>query len=104
MPKFAHPTRFNSPACSHRYNECRTVQRQIKKKITTYSYSFLARANVGGTNEQLQIAPISPFLVYDGLEKDLDAAEILGRVLAMDREGVGQYTTFHLHQFLLSFL
>ena len=62
---------------------------QFRTKFTakgsTYSYPLLAHTNVGGTTELLEIAPIPPFLVYDGFEKDLNVAKVLDRVLAMGR-------------------
>ena len=75
---------------------------KLTSKGTTYSYPLLVLTSVCGTTELLQIAPILPFLVYDCFEKDLDAAEVLKRVLVMDRERVGQETTLNLHNFLLS--
>ena len=38
----------------------------MTSKETTYSYPLLARSNVGDKTELIQIAPIPPFLVYDG--------------------------------------
>ena len=73
-------------------------------KGLTYSYYLRSRTNVGGTTELLQIAPIPPFLVYDGFEKYLNAAELIEPILAMDSKGVGQAMTLHLQQFLLSCL
>ena len=80
-----------------------TVEQFIAKltaKGSTYRYPLLTGTNVGGTNELRQIAPIPQLLVYDDFEKDLDAAEVLKRVLAMERDGVGQAMTLHLQQFL----
>ena len=43
----------------------------------TYNYPLLARSNVSDTTKLLQIAPIPQLLVYDGFNKDIDAAEVL---------------------------
>ena len=70
-------------------------------KVIAYSYPLLVRSNVRDTTKLLQIALIPPFLVYDGFKKDLYAAEVLERVLAMDRNGGGQEMTLHLQKFFL---
>jgi hypothetical protein len=48
------------------------------------------------------VAPIPPFLIYDGIDQDLDAADVYKWVL-----GVDDYTTAmfsHLKSFLLAIL
>ena len=47
---------------------------------------------------------VPPFLVYYGLEKDLNAAEVLKWVPAMDRDGGGKEMIIHLQKFLLYLL
>ena len=68
----------------------------MTSKGTSYRYPLLARSNVVDTTELLNISPIPPFLVYDGFDKDLDAAEVTERVLVVDREGGVQETTLHI--------
>ena len=63
---------------------------------TAYNYPLIVRSNISDATKLLQIAPIPPFLIYDGSEKDLDAAEPLERVLAMDIDGGGQDKTLNL--------
>ena len=75
---------------------------KVTAKGTAYNYPLPARSNASDTTELLQIAPIPPFLVYDGFKKDIDAAEVLERVLAMDRVSGGQDTTLHLQKFFFS--
>ena len=59
-------------------------------KGTVYSYPLLALSNASDTTKLLQIAPIPPFIIYDGFEKYLDAEEVLERVLSVDRYRGGQ--------------
>ena len=70
----------------------------LTEKGANYSHPLLARARVADTSSLMQISPIPPFLVYDGFETNLDAAEVLERVLAADTEGSNMYT--HLMAFL----
>ena len=74
---------------------------KVKEKGKAHNYPFLVCSNVNNTTKVLQISPIPPFLLYDGFEKDLDSAEVLERILSMDRDGGGQYMNLHLQQFLL---
>ena len=69
---------------------------KVTEKRTTYIYHLLARSNVSDTTEILQVTPIPPFLVYDGFEKELNAAEVLEQVLAMNRAGDGPYMTLRI--------
>ena len=87
-PDFGCPNVLTLPASIHQpiYITTMTIKRfstKLTAKGSTYSYPLLARTNVGGTTELLQIASIPPFLVYDGFEKDLDTSEVLEQVLAV---------------------
>ena len=77
---------------------------KVTAKVTAYNYPLLIRSNFSDTTKLLQIDPIPTFLIYDGFEKDLDAAEVLERVLFMDRNRGGQKMTLNLQQFLLFFI
>ena len=80
---------------------------QFKTKITedgvNYTYPLLRRNQVNGNTVNIfKIAPIPAYLVYDGFTKDLDAAELLERVL-----GSADTTTTlfdHLKKFLCAVL
>ena len=64
------------------------TDRQFSETLTTkgagYSYPLLQRLNVTNTEETMQLAPILPYYVYDGFEKDLDAACVLERIMTVD--------------------
>ena len=77
---------------------------KMTSKVTAYNYPLLARFNVSDTTKLLQIAPIPSFLVYDDFKKDLNAVEVIKRVLAMDRDIGGQDMNLHIQKFLLSYL
>ena len=77
---------------------------KVTAKVIAYNYPLLARSNFSDTTKLLQIAPIPPFLVYDGFEKDIDTAEVLERVISMDRDGGGKEMNLHLQQLLFSCL
>ena len=47
-------------------------------------YPLLQRLNVKNTDETMQLAPIPPYYVYDGFEKDLDAACVLERIMTIN--------------------
>ena len=74
------------------------------EKGSNYSYPLIARTHVGSTTKLPQITLIPPLFVYDGFEKDLDAAEVLKRVLDMERDSVGKVLILHIQNFLLSCL
>ena len=44
----------------------------ITAKGAAYTYPLLAKSNVTNTEQTMQMAPISPYFVYDGFENDLD--------------------------------
>ena len=52
-------------------------QKLVKKGGNTYSWPLITKANVSTTQDIMSIAPIPSFLVYDGVNKDLNAAELL---------------------------
>ena len=92
-PYLGCPNVLNLPASIYQSESIATMNvkqfsAKVTEKGTTYSYPLLVHSNVGDTTELLQISPIPSFLVYDGFEKDLNAAEVLVRVLSMDRVGV----------------
>ena len=72
---------------------------QINAQGATYTFPLVRRSNAADTTETvMQIAPIPSFLILDGLSMDLDAAEVLERVLSMDD------TTGEMYMHLKSFL
>ena len=63
---------------------------KVTAKGTSYKYPLLVRSNISDRTELLQIAHIPSFLIYNGFEKDLDAAEVLERALDMESNRGGQ--------------
>ena len=70
----------------------------ITSKGATYTYPLLAKSNVMNSEQTMQMAPIPPYLVYDGFEKDLDTALVLERILNFSTKTSNMLT--HLHNFL----
>ena len=64
------------------------TDRQFSENLTTkeagYLYPLLQRLNVTNTDKTMKLAPIPPYYVYDGFEKDLDAACVLERIMTVD--------------------
>ena len=75
---------------------------KIREKGNIFTWPLLPRDKVDTSKEIMQIAPIPPFLVYDGLESVLNAALIYERVLDADTHGMPVYQ--HAKDFLLSCL
>ena len=74
----------------------------ITGKGSGFSYPLLARNAVSNTATVMALAPIPPYLVYDGFDTDLNAAEVLERVLK-DSEATGDMFE-HLQDFLCACL
>ena len=70
----------------------------ITGKGSGFSYPLLARNAVSNTATVMALAPIPPYLVYDGFDTDLNAAEVLERVLK-DSEATSDMFK-HLQDFL----
>ena len=68
----------------------------ITSKGETYTYPLLAKYNVTKSEKTMQIAPILPYLVYDGFEKDLDEALVLERIINVSATTSNMLT--HLHK------
>ena len=69
----------------------------------TYTYPLLRKNQVtANTVDIYKIAPIPPYLVYDGFGNDLDAAEVLERVLGSADTNTSVFT--HLKEFLRAVL
>ena len=56
----------------------------LTAKGAGYSYPLLPRASVTTSLEMMQLAPIPPYLVYDGFHENLDAACVLERILVVN--------------------
>jgi hypothetical protein len=85
------------------------TQEQFHTNLTaqgaTYSWPLVPRIRAYEANNKhtiMQIAPIPAFLVLDGIHQDLDAAEVLERVLSLDNHA--EETFAHLKRFLLACL
>ena len=80
------------------------TEAQFKTALTTqganFTYPLVARAHITQTQNLMQLAPIPPFLVYDGINQDLNAANILERLLTINTEDTPMYE--HLKHFLKS--
>ena len=101
------PTPLTLPASVVNFNEVLTMtQEQFCEKLTTkgatYTYPLLAGNKVRDTKIIMQIAPIPPYLVLDGFNKDLDAAEVYERLLSIADHELDSLD--HAKLFLLSCL
>jgi hypothetical protein len=74
----------------------------LTDKGPNFAYPLLANNRVLETKPILQIAPIPTYLVYDGLNQDLNAADILERLMSLDTVDNEMYT--HLKHMLLACL
>lgn len=78
------------------------TETQFSTALTTkgpsYSYPLVARNAVTTSAEIIKLAPVPPYLVYDGFENDLDAALVLERVMSTDTQTSTSLT--HLKTFL----
>ena len=70
----------------------------IATKGADFSYPLLSRTAVSSTVAIMTLAPLPPYLVYDGFDRDLNAAEVLERVLS-NTEASGDMFD-HLQDFL----
>jgi hypothetical protein len=89
-------------AMSHEY-----FVSKLAEKGETYAWPLASRAkavegNGDHTVKVFKIAPIPPFLIYDGIDQDLDAALVYERVLGLDDHTTAMFS--HLKSFLLAIL
>jgi hypothetical protein len=70
----------------------------LTTKGANFAYPLLPSNRVLETQPILQIAPIPTYLVYDGLNQDLNAADILERLMSVDTADNDTYT--HLRHML----
>ena len=68
-----------------------------------YTWPLLQRAQIN-TKATMLMAPIPPYLVYDGIDNDLDAADVLERLLSLSDEVKELEVIKHATNFLLSCL
>ena len=64
----------------------------ITAKGAAYTYPLLAKSNVTNTEQTMQMAPISPYFVYDGFENDLYAVLILERIMSVSSTTSNMFT------------
>ena len=75
----------------------------LTTKGVNYAHPLLAKIHVTENKDIMQLAPVPPFLVYDGWNSDLEAADVYERILHLeDTEGIEMF--LHLKHFLLSCL
>ena len=74
----------------------------VTAKGATYMYPLVTRNAVTETKELMQLAPIPPYLLYDGFETDLDTAPVLERVMGAANTALAMFD--HVKQFLQAFL
>ena len=70
----------------------------------TFTYPLLRRHTVPTTSAVMKLAPIPAHLVLDGFTKELNAAEVLERVLSVDCDEDTADMYKHLQRFLLAVL
>ena len=56
-------------------------QTTLETKGADYSYPLLQKTHITTSTEVMAFFPIPPFLVYDGFERDLDAAVVYERLI-----------------------
>ena len=71
-------------------------------KGVRYTYPLLQRNAVTTTTSVMKLAPIPAYLVYDGFNTNIDAAEVYERVLSVADHSTPTFT--HLKNFLLACL
>ena len=93
------------PAVFNKREVLAMTQEQFTTIITTqgenYTWPLLQRIRAHEANTKvivMQIAPIPAFLVMDGINKDLDAAEVIERIMSLDNTDGEMYE--HLNEFL----
>jgi hypothetical protein len=77
----------------------------LTEKGPTYTWPLVPRIRAFEANSKhtvMQIAPIPAFLVLDGIHQDLDAADVLERVLSLDNHNGDMFA--HIKCFLLACL
>ena len=81
---------------------------QFSTSLTTkgnnYSWPLLPNAQVDTQASLMKLAPIPSFLVYDGVQNQLDAADIYERVLHQEKTDENKDMLQHLRRFLRSCL
>jgi hypothetical protein len=101
------PTTMSLPASIRDQNEVAIMTAaQFTSKLTekgaNFTWPLYTRDRIQNSYDIMQLAPIPPFLVYDGLESDLNAALVYERLLFTDTDGLPVYQ--HAKNFLLSCL
>jgi hypothetical protein len=101
------PTTMSLPATIRDQKEVATMTAaQFSSKLTekgaNFTWPLYTRDRIQTMGTIMQIAPLPPFLVYDGLESDLNAALVYERLLFTDTEGLPVYQ--HAKNFLLACL
>ena len=80
---------------------------QFHQKITAaggeFDYPLLQRRSINTIVGILKIAPIPAYMVYDGFHRDLNAADVLERVLSMEGHDTAA-VLLHLKKFLRAVL
>jgi hypothetical protein len=78
------------------------TEAQFTAALTTqgnnFTYPLVARLHINTTQNLMKLAPIPPFLVYDGINQDLNAANILERLMTINTDDIPMYD--HLKNFL----
>lgn len=80
---------------------------RLEEKGEHYSWPLASRAKVTEGNDDYKVnvfklAPLPPFLIYDGIDEDLDAATVYERILSVDDHTSPMFC--HLKSFLLALL
>jgi hypothetical protein len=75
---------------------------KITEKGANFTWPLLSQGKVTTQQEIMQIAPIPPFVVYDGFQADVHAPLIYERLLRIDTHGMPVYQ--HAKHFLLACL
>ena len=79
---------------------------KLTEKGANYSWPLVSRAKAIETEtttvDIMQIAPVPTFLLYDGVNNDIDAAELYERVMDLDDSTAP--VLIHLKNFILAFL
>jgi hypothetical protein len=75
---------------------------KLNEKGDQFTWPLYNRDRIENTYDIMQLAPIPPFLVYDGLESDLNAALIYERLLFTDTDDLPIYQ--HAKKFVLACL
>ncbi len=84
------------------YTQFQTQLSTVLGASNSYSHPLLPRNRVDETAWVLPLSPIPAFLVYDGFQGDLDAAEVYERVLSVENHNTPMFR--NLKSFLRSSL